>query len=509
MKSQKNSFEPEQIGRWIFTSKLLGLCWVLHTGLLSADDFGDSWGTAEREAAYYRIVDIPMPEGVYLEAGSFDSLPDGRLAVGTRRGEILLLRGIDDPHPRPQIETFASGLDEVLGLAWRDGAFYATHATEVTRISDTTGDGRADRFDTLSDQWGFAHYHEYAFGSKFDAEGNMYVALGLSESYHSKALFRGWALKITPDGQTVPLCSGLRSPLGIGPNEHDVPFYIESQGPWNGACSLKHLKPGGFMGHPISFNWYPFAPNMGPTPIVPNSPSRLEIERQRVQELVPYAVVFPYKKMGRSISAFEVNRSEGRFGPFENQIFLGDYSLSIVMRATTECVNGVWQGACYPFREGLGTGILSVHFTPKGRLITGGTNRGWPVRGMKDNLLQRIDWTGRTPFEILDIQARPDGFLVRFTQPVDPKTASQPDRYTLHTYTHIYQQGYGSPEVDMTYPEVTSAEVASDRMSVRLRINGLVQGHVHEFHIPQVLSHEGETLLHNRAYYTLNEIPRP
>ena len=42
---------------------------------------------------------------------------------------------------------------------------------------------------------------------------------GLSESYNSKALFRGWALKISPDGKTTPICSGLRSPLGVGANE--------------------------------------------------------------------------------------------------------------------------------------------------------------------------------------------------------------------------------------------------------------------------------------------------
>ncbi len=473
-----------------------------------AGEFGDSWGTAEREASYYRIVDIPMPDGVYLEAGSFTTLPDGRIAIGTRRGEILLFSGMDDDHPRPQVTRFASGLDEVFGLAFRDGAFYATHATEVTRITDSDGDGRADRFDTVSDRWGFAHYHEFAFGSQFDADGNLYVALGLSESYHSKEPFRGWALKITPDGLTVPLCSGLRSPLGVGPNEHGEMFYVESQGPWNGSCSLKHLKPGGFMGHPISFNWYPLAPEMGPAPVLPNSPSRMEIERRRVKELVPYAVVFPYKKMGRSISAFEVCRAGGRFGPFDGQIFVGDYSLSLVMRATTEQVNGVWQGACYPFREGLGTGILAVHFTPRGRLIAGGTNRGWPVRGMKDNLLQRLDWTGRVPFEILDIRARPDGFVVRFTRPVDPSLAARTESYVLQTYTHIYQQGYGSPEVDHTRPTVVAAEVAPDGLSVRLRVDGLVQGHIHDFHVPGFKARDGELLLHDRAYYTLNEIPK-
>ena len=142
------------------------------------------------------------------------------------------------------------------------------------------------------------------------------------------------------------------------------------------------------MGHPVSFNWYDLAPNLGKAPVEPNTPSRLETERKRVKELVPYAVVFPYKRMGRSISGFEVNRTGGKFGPFENQLFVSDFSLGVILRATTEKVNGVWQGACYPFREGFDTGLLAVQFTPDGNLIAGGTNRGWPVRGPKAYAVQ-------------------------------------------------------------------------------------------------------------------------
>lgn len=473
-----------------------------------AQDLGTEWGTGERESAYYRITDIPIPEGVYLEAGSFADLPDGRIAIGTRRGEIWLLSGVDEQHPRPKFQRFAAGLDEVLGLDYRDGVFYVTQQTELSRITDEDGDGRADKFETLSDGWGFNNYHEYAVGSKLDEEGNTWVALCLSKSYHSSELFRGWALKITPDGQTIPMCSGIRSPLGIGKNADGAMIYAESQGPWNGSCSLKHLKHRGFMGHPASFNWYTNAPNMGPVPVVPNGPSRLEIERKRVKELVPYAVVFPYRKMGQSISGFVLDRSSGNFGPFKDQIFIGDYSLSIVMRATMEKINGVWQGACYPFREGLATGILNLHFTKKGRLLAGGTNRGWPVRGARDNVLQRLNWTGLTPFEIQEINALPDGFNLSFTKPVDPATAADPESYRLETYTHIYRHGYGSPEVDQTTPLIRKAIVSADRLQVRLLVDGMVQGHVHEFTVSGIADLSGEKLLHAKAYYTLNEIPQ-
>lgn len=474
----------------------------------SAEPLGDEWGTAEREAEYYTITEIEVPEPYDIEAGCFETLPDGRIAIGTRRGDIFFVEGLSDEYPRPTYHRFAAGLDELLGLSLgKDGALYATHATELTRITDTNSDGRADRFDTVNDSWGFGHYHEFAMGSKPDAEGNIWITLGLSESYHSKALFRGWALKITPNGEAIPVCSGLRSPLGVGDNGHGAMIYAESQGPWNGACSLKHLKPGGFMGHPISYNWYPFAPNMGPTPVGPDSPSRMEVERKRVKELVPYAVVFPYKRMGRSISGFTVDKTEGKFGPFGGQIFIGDYTLSLMMRATMEEVNGVWQGACYPFREGLSTGILNCHFTPGGQLLTGGTNRGWPVRGSKSNILERIDWTGKAPFELKELNARPDGFLLTFTKPVDPVVGADTASYELATFTHIYQSGYGSPEVDQTTPTITAAEVSNDGLKVRLHIDGLVQGHIHDFNLSALRSTAGEAPLHAAAYYTLNEIP--
>jgi len=471
---------------------------------------GDSWGTGPAEAEYYRIVDLPLPPELSLEAGSMCMLPGGQLAIGTRRGEILVLSGAFDEFPDVRPHRFASGLDEVLGLGYRDGAFYATQQTEVTRITDRDGDGRADRFENLSDIWGFGHYHEFSWGSPVDSDGNVWVVLGLSESYHYKAPYRGWAFKITPAGESIPIASGIRSAGGVAPNEHGVMFYTESQGPWNGSCSLKHLEPGGFMGHPICFPAYdlPLGKQLGPRPLEPENQSRMLVERERIDQLVPYAVVFPYRKMGQSISGFRPDRSGGKFGPFENQLFVGDYSLSIVMRATTERINGVWQGACYPFREGFSTGILAVEFSAEGYLVTGGTNRGWPVRGNRHHVLERVEWTGKTPFDVERINIRPDGFLLTFTRPVDPVTAADPGNYAIGTFTHIFQKFYGSPEVDQTTPQVLAATVAPDGSSVTLTIDALVKGHVHAFDLAGLRSGSGERLLHDKAYYTVNEIPQ-
>ncbi|MCB9877844.1 MAG: hypothetical protein H6835_09605 [Planctomycetes bacterium] len=476
---------------------------------LSAQELGASWGTADREAEHYRIVEVPVPESLALECGSFCPLSNGRLAIGTRRGEILIVSGAFDALPRPEIQRFAEGLDEVLGLGVHNGVFYATQQTELTRITDVDGDGRADRFENLSDVWGFGHYHEFAWGSGVQPDGSVYVVLGLSDSYNYKAPYRGFAFRIDAEGSTSAVASGIRSAGGVGPNESGEMFYVESQGPWNGSCSLKHLQQGGFMGHPVCFPGYdlPLGVQLGPKPVKPNTPSRLVTECARVPQLVPYAVVFPYRRMGQSITGFRVDRSRGRFGPFAGQLFVSDYSLSLVMRATTEQVRGVWQGACYPFREGLGNGILAIEFSDDGYLITGGTNRGWPVRGNKRFVLERLEYTGRVPFEVHTVSALHDGFHVRFTLPVDATTAAAPDSYRLRSFTHIYRQGYGSPEVDETVPTVAAVAVDDDGLGVRLTVQGLVEGHVHDLHFDGVRDTNGASLVHTVAYYTLNRIP--
>jgi hypothetical protein len=486
---------------------LLCLAFAINYSPMLAEEVGDRWGTEEREREYYPLVQIPIPKELVIEAGAFCHLPNGRIAVGTRHGEIYIVSGIDQPKPTPTFQLFATGLDEIFGLAYKDNAFYVTQSCEVTRITDTKQKGKADRFETLSDTWGYANYHEYAFGSKFDKAGNMYVALGLSNSYDSFALFRGFVLRVAPDGKTTPIASGLRSPGGIGYNEHDALFYIESQGPWNCSCSLKAVAAGSFQGHPASFNWYKYAPEMGPVPLLPQSGTRIVTEKERVKQLTPYAVVFPYIRMGRSITGFEVNRSQGKFGPFENQIFLGDYTLSIIMRATTEQVNGVWQGACYPFREGLSTGILNVNFTSEGKLLCGGTNRGWPVRGIKPFALERLEWSGKMPFEMERIHIAHNGFKIHFTSPVDAKTASDPKSYAITTFTHPYHGGYGGPEVDQTTPIVQSVKLSDNDLVATIVLNELLRGHVYNFDLNAVLARNAEKLLHSYAYYTVNEIP--
>jgi glucose/arabinose dehydrogenase len=489
--------------------RLFAIVVLLSVSALATAQGKKSLSASEDE--YYKLLRFETPAGEVLEAGAIEPLPDGKIAVSTRRGEVWLIENAYASDPKQaKFTRFAHGLHEALGLAHKDGWLYVTQRPDVSRIKDTDGDGKADRFEVVAEGWGISgDYHEYALGSKFDKDGNLWVALCLTGSFTSDAKFRGWAGKVTPDGKFVPTTSGVRSPGGVGINADGDVFYTDNQGPWNGTCGLKHLPVGGFVGHPDGFKWYkdPAAQHLGAAPAVPKSGGRMMAEAKKIPEFVPTAVFFPYGKMGQSAAGIDCDLSGGKFGPFEKQLFVGDQTHSTVMRVFLEKVNGRYQGACFPFRSGFGSGCVPVRFGADGSLFVGGTNRGWGSRGNKPFAIERLVWTGKVPFEIQEMRAMPDGFELVFTKPVDPATAEKPESYVLKTYTYIYQAAYGSPEVDHTTPKITKIDVGSGGKSVRLFVSGVQEGHIHDLTAAGVRSADGQSLLHPNAYYTLNYIP--
>ena len=104
------------------------------------------------------------------------------------------------------------------------------------------------------------------------------------------------------------------------------------------------------------------------------------------------------------------------------------------------------------------------------------------------------------------MRLRKNGFVLTLTKPVDPKTAEDLASYELETYTYIYREQYGSPEVDHTEPTIQSIHVSDDGLKVELVIEGLQIGHVHELHAKGLRAKTGEPLLHSDAYYTLNHL---
>ena len=465
------------------------------------------------EQDFYEIKTLPIPQDLYLEVGGLATMPDGRLAVSTRRGEIWI---VENPYQKDSHQTnyrrFASGLHEILGLAYKDGVFYCSQRGELTKITDTNRDGVADLYEPIYQFELSGNYHEYTYGPVFDKNGDMLVTLNLAWIGFGEGKFakwRGWLVKIKPDGTLEPQSAGLRSPAGYSINDEGDIFYGENQGDWVGSGRITHLAKGDFAGNPGGIKWAK----------EPNSPFKLTLEEipdnsqpmfeaaKKVKNLKLPAVWFPHAIMGISTSDIIQDTTKGKFSPFPGQYFVADQGQSKVMRVFMEKVNGVYQGFCINYREGFQSGILRERFGLDGSMFVGMTSRGWGSTG-KDNFgLQRLVWNGLTPFEINKIHAKSDGFEISFTQPVDVKSVKNAASYALRSYIYQYHHQYGSPIINVNELKIKGISVSPDKKTVRISMDGIKQFYIHEFILKGVLNEEGEPLLHETAYYTLNQIP--
>ena len=490
---------------------------------------------------YYRLIDVstarsssesrskywkPAPDGLALEVSGMTWLDDDRLAVAIRKGEVWILEGVyDDPPSKVTYKRFASALHEPLGLLYHNGDLYTAQRSELTQLRDTDGDDVADEYLTAAKGWGVTgHYHEYAYGPKLDGDGNLWITLNIGLGLKGEQLkrvlpnaalgyrqgkWRGWGMKLTPQGKLIPVCAGMRSPSGIGANSAGDMFYTDQQGNWVGTNTLHHMRTGAFFHHAdalASMN-EPGSPIQGVDEVPSGLPFPVAIDK--FKPLRPPAVWFPYKKVGQSATDIVLDQSGGAFGPFSGQLFVGEFTQAGLNRVFLEKVDGEYQGACFPFRLGFASAVLRLLQGKDGSLFVGLTNRGWSSLGNASYGLQRLVWTGKTPFEIQEMRAIPDGFELRFTLPVDPASATNVESYQLTSYTYLYHSSYGSDEVQVKTPRVVSARLSQDRLRVRLTIEGLRELFVHELDASGVRSENGKPLLHPDAYYTLNRIPKP
>lgn len=488
-----------------------------------------------KEEDFSKIIKISAPENVLLEVGGLAVTPDGNLGVATRRGDIFI---VENPtSPRPYFRRFASGLHEVLGLAYVDGAFYCAQRGELTKLVDTDMDGQADVFETVY-AWPLSgHYHEYTFGPKVAPDGSFFVsgnvAFGSEEWWRgeSRVPWRGWIMRITPDGKMEPWATGMRSPAGLGMIDGEL-FYTENQGDWMGSGGIWHVTKGTFSGHPAGLRWAdrPESPVAMTTEQlyaqvdqrqVKNEADRYVKPENRVDEdfktmfelkdqlpaLKTPAVWMPHGILGISNSEL-IKIPEGTFGPFAGQLLMGDQGQSKIMRVVMEKVKGEYQGVAFDFRQGFRSGVLRMAWSPDGSLFVGETNRGWGSAGEANEGLQRLVWSGRVPFEMRTVRATPDGFTVEFTLPVDKKSAEDLSAYEVESFIYKYQPVYGSPPVNSQRSNVVGVQVSDDGLSARIVLDSLRQNYIHRLTLKGLRSKDNfYSLVHPTAYYTLNNIP--
>jgi hypothetical protein len=118
--------------------------------------------------------------------------------------------------------------------------------------------------------------------------------------------------------------------------------------------------------------------------------------------------------------------------------------------------------------------------------------------------ITRIKWN-RKPFLSLDtIRALPNGFSLRFSQPLDASTLKT---LTVNRHTYKYHEAYGAPKKNAELLEVAGATLSEDGMTVTLVIGALEEKYLHLIDMTGLLSKEGGKILGNKAWYHVVKAP--
>lgn len=481
---------------------------------------GDVWtDTFSREQ-------IPTPIGVDPQIGGLDTFPDQRIAAAFHRGQVMIY----NPETK-EWKLYAEGLHEPLGLLIEDEKnILVVQRPELTRLTDTDGDGVADEYTTVYDGFGMSgNYHEFAFGPARDKNGNLFISLGVASNgagmreeirgefqpigiprermlagkdwgknknaagrMYSRVPYRGWIMKIAPDGTATPFAAGVRSPNGIGFDADGRLFVMDNQGDWLGTSKIHHIREGAFHGHPAALVW-----REGWT----EDPLKTDVKK--LNEMRTRAVgLMPQGEFANSPTQ-PIVVPAGIFKGLSGHTLIGEMNQPTLIRFLPDPgVTDASQGAAIPFLQSnaFGNGRNRMTFTNDGSLWIGKTHLSWP--GAEGFIRIRQKNPEETLFAVEAVKLQKNGFIVTFTSPVGKDL---PKGISMKRHTYNYHQAYGSKKEDEKDVPIKVNRLDADGRIFMLECdeNQLMKDYLYSIDLRDLTSNEDTPLLGDKIYYHL------
>ncbi|BCX47173.1 large multi-functional protein [Haloferula helveola] len=481
-------------------------------------------------AQSFDVEPMPNPPGVDPQIGGLDVRPDGKLAAAFHRGEVMIF----DPATKSW-SRFAEGLHEPLGLLCEgNDSVLVMQRAELTRIKDVDGDGSADTYETVFDDFGMSgNYHEFAFGPARGPDGSLYIGLNVASNgagirpeirgewsdigdatfeqmiqgpnfgkvrgkagrMYARVAYRGWIIKLSPDGSKwEPFASGFRSPDGIGFDAQGRLLVDDNQGDWRGTSPLYVVEKGGFYGHPASLVWTEGWDK--------GDPRKLPVEELDAMRTKP-AARFPQGELANSPT--QPIAIPDSWGPYGGQTLIGEMNQPWLVRYLADEVGGVTQGSLTAMFNDtdLGKGNHRLAFSKDGTLWVGKTHLSWAgAEGLVKITPKDIDKAFAVTAVELEKTPKGCGFRVSFSQPI-----GELDGIKMNRFDYKYHQAYGSPKVDEA--ALTPAEIANgtDNILLELTAEQAKEGAVHCIEFSGGTSKTGSKLGPTKLYYQATKLP--
>lgn len=385
-------------------------------------------------------------------ASGLDFMPNGDIAMSTVHGDVWLVKGVDDKLEKLTWKRFATGLYQPLGLKVIDGKIHVLERGQLTRLHDYNGDGEADFYECVNDQWHISGgEHSYDTCLETDPQGNFYFF----NTGDTDTPTGGCLLKVSKDGKKLDIFStGFRHPIGLGMSPTGVVTGADQEGNWMPATRIDIFKKGGFYGD-------------------------MRAHHQKVPpKIYDQPLCWLPREMDNSAGG-QVWVPEGKFGPLSGQMLHLSYGRCRILQVLQQKVGDVPQGGAADLGLQFLSGVMRGRFHPKdGHLYVCGLD-GWQSAAIKDGCLQRVRYTGKKAALPVSLAVHADGIRLGFSQPLPKKIAEDLNRYRIAQWNYKWSADYGSKRWSLKNPgkigedtvPIQSAQLLADGKSVFLKID--------------------------------------
>ena len=449
--------------------------------------------TRSADRAAYVVDDVALPtENPWRRAvrpGDIQFLKDGTGVVITLDGDVWLVRGLDGTSQTARWRRFASGLHEPLTVAIRDDEIYAFDRNGIWRLRDTNGDGEADVHELFSNAFAqTADMREFPSTIRPAPNGEFVIAKGGQEAT-TIGKHNGSVLRVSRDGRAATVLGyGFRQPnISVNPRTGLV-ISSDQQGNYIPTTPLHIVRDRQFYGF---------------------------LSDKRPREVYPAPIAEPLTWIPHATNASAMSQVwlyGARMGPLTDALVHIGFNNPELFRVMLNDRGRRLQAAVVSVTRAFEFPPLNGAVNPiDGQLYLAGFQiLGWGTTATRLAGLGRVRYTGATftgPREIVPMDT---GVLVKFDVPLDPKSATNADNFSLTSWHYKRTFNYGSPQfkadgspgIDRIAP--SRAYLSTDRRAVFVAVPGMKP--VEQMRLAWSLTTAGGEVVQDSAFFTPYEL---
>ncbi|HSI65429.1 MAG TPA: DUF6797 domain-containing protein, partial [Candidatus Saccharimonadia bacterium] len=407
-------------------------------------------------------------------------------------GDVWHVSGLKGDLEKLTWKRFASGLHEPMSIVVRksgsENEIFVYDRDGIWKLRDTNNDGEADEYGMFCNLFSqTAETREFPNSMKLGPDGSLFISKrGQEGTTYGK--HNGTVIRVAPDGKTIEVIGyGLRQPfIGVHPKTGMVTA-SDQQGNYVPSTPIQIVEKNQFYGH---------VPTIAP------------------KEKYPAPIADPLTWIPHPVNPSGATQTwlvGAKMGPINDELIHVGYNRPEIFRVLINERFSKPQATVMTFSRDFDFGPLNAIVNPAdGQLYVIGF-QVWGTTAKKLSGISRVRYTGAPRVLLKECTPMDKGLLLRFTEALDPKLATDPSSFSAERWNYRRTFDYGSPHLKLDgttgqeWMVASSAYLSKDGKSVFIGIPDM-KGGVNQMRIGWGLQSKDGHKAENTAYFTPYEL---